>query len=70
MVEQRICNPLVGGSSPFTSLLKTYSIIILDLRFKNHSKLNAVTFYIRPSRNRTYIGNLEGFCPNPLDDRP
>ena len=24
----------------------------------------------RPSRNRTYIGNLEGFCPNPLDDRP
>ena len=23
-----------------------------------------------PSRNRTYIGNLEGFCPNPLDDRP
>ena len=26
--------------------------------------------YYRPSRNRTYIGNLEGFCPNPLDDRP
>ena len=25
---------------------------------------------VRPSRNRTYIGNLEGFCPNPLDDRP
>ena len=24
----------------------------------------------RPSRNRTYIGNLEDFCPNPLDDRP
>lgn len=24
----------------------------------------------RPSRNRTYIGNLEGFCPDPLDDRP
>ena len=23
-----------------------------------------------PSRNRTYIKNLEGFCPNPLDDRP
>ena len=27
-------------------------------------------FSNRPSRNRTYIGNLEGFCPNPLDDRP
>ena len=27
-------------------------------------------YFIRPSRNRTYIGNLEGFCPNPLDDRP
>lgn len=24
----------------------------------------------RPSRIRTYIRNLEGFCPNPLDDRP
>tara|TARA_B110000027_G_scaffold108165_1_gene115221 strand:+ start:218 stop:406 length:189 start_codon:yes stop_codon:yes gene_type:complete len=22
------------------------------------------------SRNRTYIENLEGFCPNPLDDKP
>ena len=22
------------------------------------------------SRNRTYIGNLEGFCPDPLDDEP
>ena len=28
------------------------------------------THFFRPSRNRTYIGNLEGFCPNPLDDRP
>ena len=24
----------------------------------------------RPSRNRTYIRNLEGSCPDPLDDRP
>ena len=30
---------------------------------------NSFIFH-RPSRNRTYIGNLEGFCPNPLDDRP
>ena len=22
------------------------------------------------SRNRTYIRNLEGFCPDPLDDEP
>lgn len=22
-----------------------------------------------PSRIRTYIGDLEGLCPNPLDDR-
>ena len=26
--------------------------------------------FYRPSRNRTYVGNLEGFCPSPLDDRP
>ncbi len=34
-------------------------------------KVWKIKFWIyRPSRNRTYIGNLEGFCPNPLDDRP
>ena len=26
--------------------------------------------FYRPSRNRTYIINLEGSCLNPLDDRP
>lgn len=30
--------------------------------------LKLITF--GPSRIRTYIRNLEGFCPNPLDDRP
>ena len=34
-------------------------------------ELGDIEYYLsRPSRNRTYIGNLEGFCPNPLDDRP
>ena len=28
------------------------------------------TLMIRPSRNRTYINDLEGHCPSPLDDRP
>ena len=35
--------------------------------------LSISVFFIknnRPSRNRTYIVNLEGLCPNPLDDRP
>ena len=29
-----------------------------------------INLNLRPSRNRTYILNLEGLCPNPLDDRP
>ena len=33
-------------------------------------KSDKSTFYIRLSRIRTYIRDLEGPCPNPLDDGP
>ena len=36
----------------------------------NHSVAPASCWSNEPSRNRTYIGNLEGFCPDPLDDEP
>ena len=31
--------------------------------------LNRFKFLTESSRIRTYIRNLEGFCPDPLDDR-
>ena len=34
------------------------------------TKCSICQIIYRSSRNRTYIGNLEGFCPNPLDDGP
>jgi hypothetical protein len=45
------------------------------LKFAYHEELQEIFFNLlksipRSSRNRTYIRNLEGCCPNPLDDRP
>ena len=45
--------------------MKFSSINLLKNQTKQVEKV-----FSRPSRNRTYIRNLEGFCPNPLDDRP
>ena len=42
-------------------LIEFEHFCILKTKLKN---------FCRSSRNRTYIRNLEGFCPNPLDDRP
>jgi hypothetical protein len=46
-----------------------YKLYLNKLFTKILIKLKKTIDY-RSSRNRTYIGNLEGFCPNPLDDGP
>ena len=40
------------------------------MKKKSYSKCFFSQKLYEPSRIRTYIENLEGFCPNPLDDGP
>ena len=39
-------------------------------RVRRLANVSRTRFINELSRNRTYIRNLEGFCPDPLDDEP
>ena len=43
-----------------TKVNETLFVLIINIINRNNEL----------SRNRTYIRNLEGFCPDPLDDEP
>ena len=51
--------------------LKVFFSSFLDQKILGKmQRLNRLFYFHELSRIRTYIRNLEGFCPDPLDDEP